>query len=116
MKLPFRELAAIGGFANSCAAAVQLSQLLDGDAPPDVWNIIITAATTAAGLGLSAFGWWRKPPPSIAAMPDDRELLAATDRLFHHFADDAAALEAVRVVARAVTERRYREKRQEARD
>jgi hypothetical protein len=107
MKRILRELIPLGGLAASCAAAVQISQLVDGDAVRDLWNYAITAATALAGVGLTGVGFWQRRGDSDLR-PDDRKLLAATDLLFAHFAADDDAQEAVRVVARAVTEQRYR--------
>lgn len=102
-----RELLPPAGVVVCCAAAVQISQLVDGDAARDLWNFMLTSITSLAGLGLTGFGYWQRrcdPPTS----PDDRKLIAATDLLFNHFAEDAGAQEAVRIVARALVERRYR--------
>lgn len=102
-----QELSSLGGLIGCCTAAVQISQLLDGNAAPDLLNYAITGATAATGLGLTGVGFWRRRT-AAPAPPDDRALTAAVDRLFAHFPDDEAARESVRVVARAVTERRYR--------
>lgn len=106
MKRIPRELLSLGGLIGCCAATMQVSQLTDGRATPDLLNYAVTAATGIAGLGLTGFGWW--PRGHVATSPDDRELTAAVDRLFAHFPDEDIAQESVRVVARAVTERRYR--------
>ena len=109
MNRSLRELLPLGGLAVSCVAAIQISQLADGDAVRNLWNYAITAATTLTGVGLTGFDYWQRRSDA-AAPPDDRELIAAADRLFAHFAEDANAQEAVRVVARAIVERRYRER------
>lgn len=101
------ELLSLGGLIGCCAAAVQIGQLIDGTASPELMNYAVTAATGALGLSLTGAGW-RQHRTSTAKPPDERELTAAVDRLFAHFPDDDAAQESVRVVARAVTERRYR--------
>jgi hypothetical protein len=107
MKRIPRELLSLGGLIGCCTAAVQVNQLIQGQAMPDLMNYAITAATAATGLGLTGCGWWPSRT-STTHPPDDRELTAAVDRLFAHFPDDETARESVRVVARAVTERRYR--------
>lgn len=107
MKRMPHELLSLGGLIGCCAAAVQINQLLQGQAAPDLMNYAMTAATAAAGVGLTGVGW-RQARTSTPSPPDDRELTAAVDRLFAHFPDDEPARESVRVVARAVTERRYR--------
>lgn len=101
------ELLSLGGLIACCAAAIQIDQLVQGRAERDVLNYAITLATVLIGLGLTVGGWWRRRR-SRTMPPDDRALTAAVDRLFAHFPDDEASQEAVRVVARAVTERRYR--------
>lgn len=107
MTRTIRELIPLGGLAACCAAAVQISQLIDRDAARDLANYALTFATTLAGIGLTGFGYWQhRSDPQVS--PGDRELIAATDLLFAHFAEDAQAQEAVRVVARAIVERRYR--------
>jgi hypothetical protein len=100
------QLVPLGGLAACCAAAVQINDLVDGDAARDLWNYAIAAATALTGAGLTGFGYWRSPKSS-SSPPDDRQLLAATDLLFEHFTEDTAAQEAVRIVAREVIERRY---------
>lgn len=107
MKRIANELVAVGGWVGCCAAAVQISQLIDGRAAPELVNYAVTALTAVVGLGLSVLGLWMRRR-SAMPMKDDQAIVAALDRLFAHFPDDEAALEAVRVVARAVTERRYR--------
>ncbi|MFO0918199.1 MAG: hypothetical protein U0872_07785 [Planctomycetaceae bacterium] len=98
-----------GGLIATSAAAVQISQLISGQAAPDLWNYAVTAATGAAGLGFSLVGLWPRKTTVPADSPDDQALVTALDDLFVHFADDAAAQESVRVVARALIERRYRQ-------
>ncbi len=101
------ELVAAGGLVGCCAAAIQLHELASGQAAADAMNFAITAATSLAGLGLTARSIWQR---QRAAKPsfDDRAMIASLDRIYAYLADDEAAQETVRTVARAITERRYR--------
>jgi hypothetical protein len=95
-----------GGLVGCCAAAVQVTQLADGRAAPELMNYVLTALTAATGLGLSGLAW-RGRGPSAADPNDEQAIVAALDLLFAHFPDDPAAQEAIRTVARAVMDRRY---------
>jgi hypothetical protein len=108
MKRLLRTVLSIGGLLGSCAAAIQISQLATGQAAPDLWNYGVTAATAISGLGLTAAGLWPGAATASSTPADDQALVGALDSLFAHFADDLPAQEAVRVVARALIERRYR--------
>lgn len=105
-RLP-HELLSLSGLVGCCAAAVQINQLIQGQAIPDLLNYGIAALTAVTGVGLTGSGWWRGRTTTPRST-DDRELTAAVDRLFAHFPDDDSSQESVRAVARAVTERRYR--------
>jgi hypothetical protein len=107
MRRALQEMISLGGLIGCCAASVQLSQLVDGRAAPELFNYAVAAATAMTGLGLSVVSW-RQRARGGAFASEDRAIVRALDRLFAHFPDDSAAQEAVRVVARAVTERRYR--------
>lgn len=109
MKSTTNDLLTLGGLIGCCAAGIQIAQLVHGDAVPDLANYAVTAATSLTGLGLTGVSWWQRRRPSDSA-DEDRVLTPAVDRLFAHFPDEEAAKESVRVVARAVTERRYRQK------
>ena len=100
----------VAGVLGCCAAAIQISQLVDGRAAPEIFNYAVTGATALAGLGFMAAGWWQRRSSARVAPVTDQTLVAALDVLFAHFPDDPNAQEAVRVVARAVTERRYGKK------
>lgn len=116
MKRMIHGLLWAGALVACCAATVQVGQLATGRASPDVWNCGVTTMTALIGIGLTSRGFLllrSTPAPAddsqtFAAADDHPALVAALDRLIAHFPDDAAAQEAVRVVARAVTERRYR--------
>lgn len=112
MKRWLPQLVLAGGLAVSCIAIFQIQQLVDGRAIPDLWNYLVTSFTIVSGIGLTSLGILRigslKPQPSASHLADQHALVAALDLLFAHFPDDPAAQETVRVVARAVTERRYR--------
>jgi hypothetical protein len=101
------ELFAAGGLVGCCAAAIQLHELASGRAAAELANYAITAATSLTGLGLTARSIWQR---QLAAKPsfDDRAMITSLDRIYAYLADDEAAQEAVRSVARAITERRYR--------
>jgi hypothetical protein len=103
------ELITAGGLVGCCAAAIQIAQLSGGQAAPDLLNYLITGATGLVGAGLSGFAAWLRRT-TAAAPPNDCTLMASLDPIFAYFADDEAAKESVRVVARAITERRFRTK------
>ncbi len=115
MKSMTRSVLAVGGIGACCAAAVQINQLIQGQAVPDMGNYLITALTTLAGAGMTGYTWRQHMAAPTAAVPEHSQLVAAIDQLFAHFPDDEPSQEAVRAVARAVTERRYRGGREEAR-
>lgn len=108
MKFSASDLLSAGGLLTCCVAAVQVSQLLTGQAAPLLTNYAVTAVTLSAGIGCVALGWQRRRSAPSTPAQDDRALTAALDLLFDHFQGDEFAREAVRVVARAATERRYR--------
>ncbi len=109
MKWRIRELLSLGGLVLACLTASQVRQLLDGQAAASWGNYLITTATGSFAFGLLVIGWGLRRT-TIPPRTDDRELLAAIDCLFAHFTDDPPAQDAVRIVARAVIERRYRAK------
>jgi len=101
------EVLAAGGLVGCCAAAIQLHELASGQAAAEVMNFTITAATSLTGLGLTARAIWQRQRPAQVSF-DDRAMIASLDRIYAYLADDEAAKETVRTVARAITERRYR--------
>jgi hypothetical protein len=101
------ELISVGGLVSCCAAAIQVNQLASGQAADDFVNYVVTGLTTLIGLGLTSSSiWFRRQVTTVS--PDEGTMITSLDPIFAYFADDEAAKEAVRAVARAITERHFR--------
>lgn len=86
------------------AVPVQILAIALGFAAPDFANYLIILGTAAVAVGLLVFTRGTRREKSAT----HGDLVAAIDLLFAHFDGDEPAREAVRTVARAITERRYK--------